>query len=131
MAPAANLQQFLLALVTGNAAGHVTTKNSDDPTSESERRQPFFFSAAGVPRILRASRLAQSVPAHSSGELQEDRPSRSTRDIRISDSRLSPGAAGIHPADASDLAEAMNMQATLADLAVRCTISGRKPAIAC
>ena len=51
MAPAANLQQFLLALAYRLALqGEVTHEQiPDDPTSESERRQPFFFSAAGVP----------------------------------------------------------------------------------
>src|SRR5262249_29753858 len=51
MAPAAGLQQFLLALSYRMAfEGEVThAQIPDDPTSESERRQPFFFSAAGVP----------------------------------------------------------------------------------
>ena len=51
MAPATNLQQFLLALAYRLALGGEISHEQipDDPTSESERRQPFFFSAAGVP----------------------------------------------------------------------------------
>ncbi len=51
LVPAADLQQLLLAvsyrlaLDEGIAAAHIP----DDPTSESERRQPFFFCAAGLP----------------------------------------------------------------------------------
>jgi hypothetical protein len=53
MALATSLQQTLLmvayqlALDGSVAAGDIP----DDPTSESERRQPFFFAAAGLPAI--------------------------------------------------------------------------------
>ena len=51
MAPATDLQQLLLAasyrLALEGAVGHADIP--DDPTSESERRQPFFFRAAGLP----------------------------------------------------------------------------------
>lgn len=51
MAPATDLQQLLLAaayqMALQGAVGH--EQIPDDPTSESERRQPFFFSAAGLP----------------------------------------------------------------------------------
>src|SRR6516225_8632170 len=51
MAPAADLQQLLLMMAYRLALeGTVTACDiPDDPTSESERRQPFFFSAAGLP----------------------------------------------------------------------------------
>ena len=51
MAPAISLQQFFLALAyTLALRGEMTHEQiPDDPTSESERRQPFFFSAAGLP----------------------------------------------------------------------------------
>ena len=51
MQPAANLQQLLLALAYRMALqGEVQhAEIPDDPTSESERRQAFFFAAAGVP----------------------------------------------------------------------------------
>jgi hypothetical protein len=51
MSAAADLQQLLL-MVAYQAAldGTVTAADiPDDPTSESERRQPFFFAAAGLP----------------------------------------------------------------------------------
>ncbi len=51
MAPATDLQQLLLAaayrMAVDGAVGH--EQIPDDPTSESERRQPFFFSAVGLP----------------------------------------------------------------------------------
>jgi len=51
MAPAADLQQLLLMMAYRLALEGVVTASDmpDDPTSESERRQPFFFSAAGLP----------------------------------------------------------------------------------
>ena len=51
MAPATDLQQLLLAVAFSMALnGEVLPEDiPDDPTSESERRQPFFFSAAGLP----------------------------------------------------------------------------------
>ena len=51
MAPAIDLQQLLLAasyrMALEGAVAHEDIP--DDPTSESERRQPFFFRAAGLP----------------------------------------------------------------------------------
>lgn len=51
MAQAANLQQLLLMVAYHLAlTGTVTAEDiPDDPTSESERRTPFFFAAAGLP----------------------------------------------------------------------------------
>ena len=51
MAPAASLQQLLLMVSYQLALeGTVSAEDiPDDPTSESERRQPFFFAAAGLP----------------------------------------------------------------------------------
>ena len=51
MAPAVSLQQFLLAVAYKLALQSEYTHEQipDDPTSESERRQPFFFAAAGLP----------------------------------------------------------------------------------
>jgi hypothetical protein len=51
LAQAANLQQLLLMVAYRLALDGTVTANDipDDPTSESERRQPFFFAAAGLP----------------------------------------------------------------------------------
>ncbi len=51
MAQAASLQQLLLMIAYQLAlSGTVKAENiPDDPTSESERRTPFFFAAAGLP----------------------------------------------------------------------------------
>jgi hypothetical protein len=51
MAPAADLQQLLLMMAYRLAIeGTVSASDlPDDPTWESERRQPFFFAAAGLP----------------------------------------------------------------------------------
>ncbi len=123
MAPAANLQQFLLAFAYRLALqGEVTHEEiPDDPTSESERRQPFFFSAAGAARVLRASRLAQSVAAHHPAELQED-PTEPTTSGVLPRFRFETiaGLLAFVQQTGSDLAESMDMQETLADLALRC-----------
>lgn len=51
MAPAASLQQLLLVAAYQLVLSESITPEQipDDPTSESERRQPFFSSAAGLP----------------------------------------------------------------------------------
>ncbi|HZD31124.1 MAG TPA: hypothetical protein VE779_05620 [Candidatus Angelobacter sp.] len=51
MAPAGDLQQLLLMVAYRLALdGTITPEDiPDDPTSESERRQPFFYAAAGLP----------------------------------------------------------------------------------
>ncbi len=51
MAQAANLQQLLLMVAYELALSGAVTADEipDDPTSESERRTPFFFAAAGLP----------------------------------------------------------------------------------
>lgn len=51
MAPAMELQQLLLAVAYRMAITGAVTPDQvpDDPTAESERRQAFFFSAAGLP----------------------------------------------------------------------------------
>ncbi len=80
MAPAIDLQQLLLAASYRMALeGAVTHQDiPDDPTAESERRQPFFFRAAGLPafyvhkrsqnellrRILRHSKNTRSSWRH-------------------------------------------------------------------
>jgi hypothetical protein len=53
MAPGVDLQQLLLAAAYHMALREQFTHEDipDDPTSESERRQPLFFSAAGLPAI--------------------------------------------------------------------------------
>ncbi len=81
MAPATDLQQLLLAasyrMALEGVVGHEDIP--DDPTSESERRQPFFFRAAGLPafyvhkrtrnellrRILRHSKKTRASWRHS------------------------------------------------------------------
>ena len=74
MAPATDLQQFLLALSYRLALqGEVTHEEiPDDPTSESERRQPFFFSAAGVPAFYVHRDSRNQFLLDNPAELQED-----------------------------------------------------------
>jgi len=123
MAPAASLQQFLLALAYRLAlSGEVThSEIPDDPTAESERRQPFFFSAAGVPAfyvhrdsrnlflrtLLRKCRMTRPSRRH---------PMYSRVSIRDYRQAL---LAYVREA-APDLVEAMNMQGVLAELGARC-----------
>ncbi len=51
LAPAVELQQLLLRVAYELAVSETVTPDQipDDPTAESERRQPFFFAAAGLP----------------------------------------------------------------------------------
>ncbi len=123
MAPAAGLQQFLLALSYRLALhGHVSHPEiPDDPTSESERRQPFFLSAAGLPAFY------VRHDSHNQFLLTIVRNCRKTRT-----SRRHSGYARVSVQDyrralllyvqqtAGDLIEAMGVRETLADLEARC-----------
>ncbi len=123
MAPATSLQQFLLAmsyrLALQGEVGHEDIP--DDPTSESERRQPFFFSAAGVPAFyVRHDSRNQFL-------LNIVRHCRKTRT-----SRRHPGYIRVSLRDyrralltyvhqsSGDLIEAMSVRDVLADLGARC-----------
>lgn len=123
MAPAIGLQQFLLALSYRLALeGEITHQQiPDDPTSESERRQPFFFSAAGVPAfyVHRDSRneFLRVILAH----CRKTRPSRRHAGyIRISLRDYRRALLAYLQQNANDLAGAMNAQPVLTDIAARC-----------
>ena len=123
MAPAASLQQFLLALAYRLALqGEVTHEEiPDDPTSESERRQPFFFSAAGVPAFYVHRDSRNQFLRTLLRNCKKTRPSRRHPGyFRISIRDYRRALLAYIQQTAGDLAEAMNMQATLADLAARC-----------
>jgi hypothetical protein len=123
MAPAASLQQFLLALAYRIALqGEVTHEEiPDDPTSESERRQPFFFSAAGVPAFYVHHDSRNQFLRTLLLNCKKTRPSRRHPGyFRISIRDYRRALLAYIQQTASDLAEAMNMQANLADLAARC-----------
>jgi hypothetical protein len=123
MAPALRLQQFLLAVAYKLALqGEFTHKTiPDDPTSESERRQPFFFSAAGVPAFYvhqdSRNQLLRAVLLN----CKKTRPSRRhPRYIRISIRDYRRAAMAYVRQIGAELVESMSMQSTLADLASRC-----------
>jgi len=63
MALATGLQQFLLMMAYQFAVdGSIQAEDiPDDPTSESERRQPFFFAAAGLPAFYVHKRLRNEL----------------------------------------------------------------------
>ena len=123
MAQAIDLQQFLLALSYRLAlAGDVTHGDiPDDPTSESERRQPFFFSAAGVPAFY-VHRDSHNVFLRAILiNCNKTRPSRRHAGyIRISLRDYRRALLAYIQQNASDLAESMNMEPVLADLTARC-----------
>jgi hypothetical protein len=123
MAAAVNLQQFLLALSYQLALrGEIThLQIPDDPSSESERRQPFFFSAAGLPafyvqkdsrnqllrdilRYCKKSRLSRRHPGY----------------VRISIRDYRRAALAFARKAGAELIEVMGMQPVLDDLAARC-----------
>ena len=123
MTPATNLQQFLLALAYRLAMSEEASHDDipDDPTSESERRQPFFFAAAGVPAFYVHSHSRNQFLQTLLLKCKKTRPSRrhpgyfrvSIRDYRRALLTFIRQAAG-------DLIEAMDMQNTLTDLVERC-----------
>ncbi len=123
MAPALRLQQFLLAVSYKLALQAELTHEQipDDPTSESERRQAFFFSAAGLPAfyVHRGSRnqLLRTILL----KCKKTRPSfRHPGYVRISIRDYRRAALAFVHEVGAELAESMNMQSTLADLASRC-----------
>ncbi len=129
MAPATSLQQFLLALAYRMAMqGDVTHDQiPEDPTSESERRQPFFFSAVGVPAfyVRRNSRneFLRKILSHCKKIRTSRRHSGYFR-IAIQDYRHA--LLTYVDETARDLADAMNISATLRDLANRCDDEGQQ-----
>ena len=123
MAPATNLQQFLLALSYRLAMqGDVTHDQiPDDPTSESERRQPFFFSAAGVPAFYVRRDSRNQFLGEILRNCQKTRTSRRHPGYsRVSIRDYSRALLTYIGETARDLIEAMNGQSLLSDLAARC-----------
>jgi hypothetical protein len=123
MQPAADLQQFLLALACRMALlGEVEHGEiPDDPTLESERRQPFFFAAAGLPAFYVHRDSHNQFLKTILRKCKTTRPSRrhpKYHRVSIRDYRR---ALLTHIREnAADLVEAMGMEGVLTDLAVRC-----------
>ena len=120
MAPAASLQQFLLALSYRLALQGEVTHEADSRRSHFRERAPpaillFRRWSAG---ILRASRLAQPVPARILLRTARRRaPAAAILVISGSRCAIIAGRCWLTSSEtAGDLVEAMNMQATLADL---------------
>jgi hypothetical protein len=123
MAPAVRLQQFLLGVAYKLALQGEWTHEQipDDPTSESERRQPFFFSAAGLPAfyVHRDSRnqLLRTILLN----CKKTRPSRRHPGyVRISIRDYRRAALAFVQQTGAELADSMGMRSTLVDLASRC-----------
>jgi hypothetical protein len=122
MAPAAGLQQFLLALAYRLALQEDVAHEDipDDPTSESERRQPFFFAAAGVPafyvRYDSRNRFLLAI-------LRNCNKTRGSRRhpgyLRVSIRDYCRALLLYVRQNASDLVEVMRMDQVLHDIAVR------------
>ena len=123
MAPAVQLQQFLLAVAYKLALqGEFTHEQiPDDPTSESERRQPFFFSAAGLPAFYVRQDSRNQLLRTILLNCKKTRPSRRHPGyVRISIRDYRRAALAFVQQIGAELADSMNMQSTLADLASRC-----------
>ena len=123
MAPALRLQQFLLAVAYKLALqGEFTHEQiPDDPTSESERRQPFFFSAAGLPAFYvhqdSRNQLLRAILLN----CKKTRPSRRHPGyVRISIRDYRKAVLAFLQQTGAEFAESMSMQSTLLDLAHRC-----------
>jgi len=123
LAPATDLQQFLLAFAYRLALqGEVTHEQvPDDPTSESERRQPFFFSAAGLSAFYVHQDSRNQFLRGILRNCKKTRPSRRhPKYVRISIRDYRNALLTFLQQSGSDVVEAMDMRFTLADLAVRC-----------
>ena len=123
MAPAADLQQLLLALayklVIDGEVGHEDIP--DDPTSESERRQPFFFAAAGLPAFYVARESRNQFLGRLLLNCKRTRTSRRHPGfIRVSVRDYRRALLEFIQANAAGLIEALNLQPVVADLAWRC-----------
>ena len=114
---------FLLAFAYRLALqGEVTHEQiPDDPTSESERRQPFFFSAAGLSAFYVHQDSRNQFLRGILRNCKKTRPSRRHPEyVRISIRDYRNALLTFLQQSASDVVEAMDMRFTLADLAVRC-----------
>ncbi len=123
MQPAANLQQLLLALAYRMALqGEVHhAEIPDDPTSESERRQPFFFAAAGVPAFYVHRDSHNQFLRTILRNCKTTRPSRRhPKYYRVSIRDYRRALVTYLRENASDLIDAMGMDEVLCDLAIRC-----------
>ena len=123
MAPAIRLQQFLLALAYRMAVQGVIGHEqiSDDSTSESERRQPFFFSAAGLPAFYVHRDSRNQLLREILIGCKKTRPSRRHAGyIRVPIQEYRRALLQYAQRTAGDLADAMDMQPVLTDLADRC-----------
>src|SRR5215469_2750522 len=123
MVPAADLQQFLLALAYRlSLQGDLMHEQiPNDPTSESERRQPFFFSAAGLPAFYVRHDTGNYFLRQLLHNCRETRHSwRHARYLRVSIRDYRRALIRYVEQSAGDLVEALNMRSTLEDLANRC-----------
>jgi hypothetical protein len=123
MAPAAGLQQFLLALAYRLALREDVAHEDipDDPTAESERRQPFFFAAAGVPAFYVRHDSRNQFLLTILRSCKKTRGSRRHPGyIRVSINDYRRALLQYVRQNACDLVEAMSMEAVLDDLARRC-----------
>jgi hypothetical protein len=123
MVPAADLQQFLLALAYRlSLQGDLMHEQiPNDPTSESERRQPFFFSAAGLPAFYVRHDTGNYFLRQLLQSCRETRRSwRHARYLRVSIRDYRRALIRYVEQSAGDLVEALNMRSTLEDLANRC-----------
>jgi hypothetical protein len=123
MVPTASLQQLLLALAYRLAVqGDVTHEQiPDDPSTESERRQPFFYSAAGLPAFYVRHDTGNYFLCQLLQHCLEMRRSwRHGRYLRVSIRDYRRALLRYVEQSAGDLIEALNMRSTLEDLASRC-----------
>ena len=123
MQPAANLQQLLLALAYRMALqGEVQhAEIPDDPTSESERRQAFFFAAAGVPAFYVHRDSHNQFLRTILRNCKTTRPSRRhPKYYRVSIRDYRRALVTYLRENAADLIDAMGMDKVLSDLAIRC-----------
>jgi len=128
MQPATDLQHLLLAFsyrlaLQGDFSHHDIP---DIPSSESERRQPFFFAAAGVPAFYVHRDSPNRLLGYLLSRCKKLRRSwRHPEYMRVSIHDYRKALLTFIEQRAADLLEAMSAHSTIEDLALRCDDDGR------
>lgn len=128
MAGAVDLQNLITALASRYVLDGVVTHNDipDTPFIESERRQVFFATAAGVPTVYIKENTTNTLMHKILGHAEKKRHSRRYKGfIRVPVTSYKSALYQILVQDGSDLIEQLNMQSQMTELKRR--LSGESP----
>ena len=131
MGRAADLQWLVTALAYREALSGRTTHTDipDAPVIESERRQVIFGSAIGIPTFFVLKKTANRFLLRILGRTAEVRPSRRYQGyLRVRQDCFRRALLAYLQTEAADLVEALQLEETLADLALRLDEKSRRTA---